>query len=469
MNEELIPLQNNEDEDNKEEIGEVLSDAGCSSESWDILPALCLRHVFEFLDDRDRRSADLVCHRWHNVMHSPSLWRSHTFLLNVRPSKHRQSEYRSAVAYVQRRGVFLERLAVLLNPPCSYSIAWRLVKTIRALFHELTRAGASLKSVCLTNLGLDRPCWSLGLRNSIVYCLIEFFCSQGSSLSSVGLNGMKLGMNPGLALLSTLAQSQKRINQCCYISSLDLKGFFSGELPVYRNSKMPLTLSFMTGLTHLSLSYSCLSDELLVALQHRAQGRRNFVPLQTFSLWCSLNVPHEQVVCGDSWESLASCCPGLKVKITVDQILNNDRLARILLPEIPLVDFSMTAFYSADEEWSPRRLFHRMLPQFRHSLKYLTLHLANCSELLDDELLKLVKCCDLLEQLKVWAFLEIRTVQKLLKIRLSKKSLLNTIRVSVYSVEEDHEEQQALLEKVLSTYRHLPPELDFFATVYPYV
>lgn len=97
-------------------------------------------------------------------------------------------------------------------------------------------------------------------------------------------------------MLTTLAQSQKRTNHRYYISTLHLKGFFSGEVPVYRNSNMPRTLGFMKGLTHLSLSYSCLSDELLKALQHRDQGWRDFIHLKTLSLWCSLNVPHGQVI-----------------------------------------------------------------------------------------------------------------------------------------------------------------------------
>ena len=139
MNEELIPLQNSEDEDNGEKMEEVLSDAGCSSESWAILPVLSLMHVFKFLHEGDRRSADLVCQRWHNIMHSPSLWRSHTFHLNVQPSKYKQSEFHSSVAYVQSRGVYLERLVVLVNPPSTYSIAWRLLRTIKTVFDELTR------------------------------------------------------------------------------------------------------------------------------------------------------------------------------------------------------------------------------------------------------------------------------------------------------------------------------------------
>lgn len=59
----------------------------------------------------------------------------------------------------------------------------------------------------------------------------------------------------------------------------------------------------------------------------------------------------------------------------------------------------------------------------------MTLDLSNCSEPLDEELLKLVKVCNRLEQIRVWAFLEISTVEKLLQIRLTEKTLLNKIRV----------------------------------------
>lgn len=62
-------------------------------------------------------------------------------------------------------------------------------------------------------------------------------------------------------------------------------------------------------------------------------------------------------------------------------------------------------------------------------LKYLTLDLGNFSESLDEELLELVKVCECLEQLTVWAFLEVSTVERLLHIRLTQKSLLNKISV----------------------------------------
>ncbi|XP_039632948.1 F-box only protein 39-like [Perca fluviatilis] len=482
MDEEFLPLQNREDstlkeglggeEDGKEEMGQVLSVAGhgCSSEGvsgWGSLPDVCLRHVFRFLTDRNRRNADLVCHHWHNVMRSPSLWRSHFFHFNGRLSKYRQSEYCSAVAYVRSLGVYLEQLEVCVCPPRRSLVARRLEQAISGLFSELTRVNAPLKYLSLMRLGLDQPSWTVELRNSLVDYLILFLRRGASRLTSVCLSEMRICMNQGLEVLSVLAHSQRCYYPQC--SSLDLRGFFSGELQVHRNSDMPRILRYLQGLTDLSLSYSCLSDELLMAFQHRQRGWRDVTYLQTFSLHCTLNEPHEQVVCGCSWATLASSCPGLKVKLTVDQIINTDRLAGILLPEIPLTEYSMTAFYSPDQNWSTLPLLCRMLPRYRHSLQYLSLDLSNCSESLDEELLELVKVCERLEQLRIWAFLEISTVQRLLHIRLTKKNLLNKIRVRIYSIHDETEEQEYQLKELLSSYLHLPPELDFFAKVCPFV
>lgn len=152
MDEECVPMHREdsaqekgsglEDEDSEEEM--VEDDSGCKSGSeqlsgWGSLPDVCLRHVFRFLPDRDRRSADMVCHHWHNVMRSPSLWRSRFFHFSGRLSKFRQSEYCSAVSYVRYLGVYLERLEVCVCPPRRSSLAQRLEQAITGLFSELAR------------------------------------------------------------------------------------------------------------------------------------------------------------------------------------------------------------------------------------------------------------------------------------------------------------------------------------------
>uniref|UniRef100_A0A3Q3N145 F-box protein 39 n=1 Tax=Mastacembelus armatus TaxID=205130 RepID=A0A3Q3N145_9TELE len=477
--------------DSTQEEGLALDAEDKSLSGWGSLPDVCLQHVFRFLLDHDRRSAALVCHHWHNVMRSPSLWRYHFFHFSGQLSKFRQSEYSCAMGYAQNLGVYLERLEVRVCPPRRPLAAQRLEQTISGLLAELIRVRAPLRSLSLVKLELDRTAWTSGLRKSLIKCLIHLLHRGASKLTSVCLNGMRNCLHQGLELLSALSHSQMRVYSHCYISSLSLEGFFSGAVPVHLNSSLPCILHHMQGLTNLSLSYSYLSDELLMALQDRQ-------PLQTFSLYCTLNEPHSQLVCGDSWAALSSSCLDLKVKLKVDQVINTDRLARLLLPEIPLKEYSMTAFYSPEEEWSATPLLHNMLPQYRHSLQNLTLDLSNCSESLDEELLELVSVCECLKQLRVWAFLETWTVGRLLHIRLTQRVLLNKIRVRtvqnclnvhkrcdghtldnvhvrhyifqvrIYSVSENGE-QEDQLEDILSSYLHLPPELDFSAIVYTFV
>ncbi|KAI3373659.1 hypothetical protein L3Q82_022265, partial [Scortum barcoo] len=486
MDEDFVLPQNREDstweeddEEKMEESNSDISDEGpeCSSgrvRGWESLPDVCLRHVFEFLSDRDRRSADLVCHHWHNVMHSPSLWRYRFFHFSGRLSKYRQSEYCSAVAYAQSKGVYLQQLEVNVYPPRRSLAARRLEQAISGLLSELIRVKAPLQSFSLVRLELDRSSWSTGLRNAIVSGLLLFLRRGSSKLTSVCLNGMRNCLNHGMELLSALSLSERRHSPQCYISSLDLRGFFSGTVQVYLNPSFHRDLHRLQGLTDLSLNYSCLSDELLAALQHRQlesmrYSGRDRNTLQRFSLQCSLNEPHQQLVCGSSWATLASNCPDLQVKLAVDQVINTNWLEKILLPEIPLIEYSMTAFYAPDEEWSVKPVLSVMLPRYRRSLQYLTLDLSNCSESVDEELLELVKACEHLEQLRVWAFLDIRTVERLLHIRLTQRNLLNKIRVRIYSVNDDTGHQEDQLEEILNSYLHLPPELEFFAVIYPFV
>ncbi|KAG7217250.1 hypothetical protein INR49_027794 [Caranx melampygus] len=169
-------------------------------------------------------------------------------------------------------------------------------------------------------------------------------------------------------------QSQRHSYPRCYVSSLELVGFFAGSPHTSQHFNLPTALHNLQGLTNLSLSYSSLSDELLMALHPRHRGhRRNCREggrLQMLSLHCTSSESQRQVVSGESWEALVSSCPGLKVILTVDRVINTVRLARILQQEIPLVEFHMTAFYSPDDHWSAKPIFTNMLPLYRRRLQH---------------------------------------------------------------------------------------------------
>uniref|UniRef100_A0A3B3UKP4 F-box protein 39 n=1 Tax=Poecilia latipinna TaxID=48699 RepID=A0A3B3UKP4_9TELE len=390
---------------------------------WEMLPDVCLLHIFKYLSDGDRSRASLVCHHWHKIMRLPCLWRCRSFHLSGRLSKYKQSEHLSAVSYADNLGVFLESLEVTVCPPRSVVLAQRLHNTICGLLNTLVRVQAPLKSLSIVRLELDRSSWGQGLRNTLVNKLIYFLLEGPSRLKNICLIRIRTETQQGLELLSAIVQNQRNLSPFCSLSSLDLRGFFSATVPNQLNRSIPQTLQKLQGLTHLALSYSWLSDELLLALSENG----NF--LESFSLYCTQNEPHQQVVYGYSWATLVSSSPDLKVRLTLEQIVDTHELVRILLPEIPLVEYNMTAFYSIDENCSAKPLLQTILPWYRHSLQNLTLDLSNCSESLDDELLELVNVCECLVDLRVWAFLEISTVSRLLHIRMTKRMSLNKIKV----------------------------------------
>uniref|UniRef100_A0A3P9PLF3 F-box protein 39 n=1 Tax=Poecilia reticulata TaxID=8081 RepID=A0A3P9PLF3_POERE len=341
-----------------------------------------------------------------------------------RLSKYMQSERSWAVGYADNLGVFLESLEVTVCPPKSVVMARRLHNTICRLLNTLVRVQAPLKSLSIVRLELDRFCWDEGLRNTLVKKLIYFFLKGPSRLKNV-------------CLIRIRTETQQL------------------------NNSIPQMLQKLQSLTHLALSYSWLSDELLLALSENG----NF--LESFSLYCTQNEPHQQVVYGYSWATLVSSSPDLKVRLTLEQIVDTHELVRILLPEIPLVEYNMTAFYSIDENCSAKPLLQTILPWYRHSLQNLTLDLSNCSESLDDELLELVNVCECLVDLRVWAFLEISTVSRLLHIRMTKR-ITFALQVRIYTMVENIEEQEDQLMEILSPFCY-PPELQFLAVICPYI
>ncbi|XP_062342225.1 F-box only protein 39-like [Osmerus eperlanus] len=467
-----------EDDDEEEEDDE---DEERAVHGWGFLPSVCLWRLFWWLRDRDRMRANLVCRHWHAVMRSPSLWRFRRFHLSGRLTRFRRSEPLTTLTYARHLGGYLETLEVCVSSPHSSMVARRLQYTLRGLLDELTRAGTRLRSLSLTGLELDRTGWPRAVRGSLVRCLAHFFRRGASQLGSVSLKGARTSLRQGMQLLSALSHSQQHqyLRGRPGISSLDLDDFFSGPLPVHLHPSLPLALHSLRGLSSLGVSYSCVSDELLQALGqngwgHGRRGRgygwgRERGILQSLRLRCHVNEAHSQVVCDSSWEGLVERCPGLEVQLHVEQVVNTDRLGRVLLPQVPLTDYSMTSCYFTESDWSAKPVLSEMLPQYWDRLQHVTLDLNNCHESLDEELLELVEVCVCLQHLKVWAFLEINTVEQLLQARLEKRTSLNTLKVRIYSVSDDNQEEEEELEEVLCRYTHLTAVLHFSASIHPII
>uniref|UniRef100_A0A673A8D5 F-box domain-containing protein n=1 Tax=Sphaeramia orbicularis TaxID=375764 RepID=A0A673A8D5_9TELE len=333
-----------------------------SGSGWASLPDVCLLHILQFLPDGDRISAIQVCHHWHTVMvNCPSLWHSCCFHLRGQQAGSR-SEYLSTIGYAQPVGVYLKKLEIHVitfyhYPKMTY-LLWRCKFNVRC--NELpclSRVRAQLQSFSLIGLALPQACWTKKLRTLLFNSVINFLHRGSVKLTSVSLVNMRTAID------------QSWIPSRCHITHLNLEGFFSSALPVSINTNVAAVMSALHHLTDLTLSYSCVSDELLL-LDTQENGR----PLQTLSLYCTVHEPHSQVKWIDSWASLVSNCPDLKVKLTVDHIINRERLMRILLPKIPLTEFSMRGFYSYNNNWSGKPLLLELLLPFSLSLQVSSEH-----------------------------------------------------------------------------------------------
>ncbi|XP_068011126.1 F-box only protein 39 [Melanerpes formicivorus] len=426
--------------------------------SWAHLPDVCLRNIFYWLDDRDRSQAALVCVKWSQVMHSACLWRSRRITFLSRPSRAHVAEVRRALFYAKKFGRYLEHLEIKLPNPYSTAFTQKFQVVMRDLLSHLGKCSHQLVSLSIRYLELDRYFWRGVARAQMVKHLAIFLKRMSKHLESLDLKGARTTTEDGCELLNSLSCVTSRSIIC----KLNIEDFFSHHLHVYRSSLFHQTMSKFQGLVILSLNYSCLSDELLDTLQeHSARS------LRTLNIKCHVSEPHGQAVWGMSWAKLAKSAPKLTVNFVCERILKHDHLARMLLVDIPVRSISLRSCYSNDPEWLMRPTLTSLLPAYRHVLEKLTLELNNDCELLDEELLQLTLACRRLSYLKVWAFLSVTFLERLLQSRAEGKCSLTTIKVKIYTAEQDTTEKDQLLGDIYRKFKYLiDSELNYFATTY---
>ncbi|XP_065503481.1 F-box only protein 39 [Caloenas nicobarica] len=427
--------------------------------SWAYLPDVCLRHVFHWLDDRDRSQAALVCKKWSWAMYSGSLWRSRTIIFYGRPSRARTLEFQSALWYVKKFGKYLEHLEIKLSNPYNTAFTQKFQMTMRGLLSHLGKRNSRLVSLSIKYLELDRLVWKNVVRAQFIKNLATFLKRMSKQLDYLNLKGARVTLEEGCELLNSLTCLTNR----SFISEINIEDFFGLHLPVYSSSLFHQTMSKFHSLAILTFNYNCISDELLDILrEHSAHS------LCTLNIKCHIHDPHGQVVWGMSWANLAKRAPKLNVNFFFERVVRHDQLARILLAEIPVRSISLRSCYSSDPDWIMRPTLTNLLPAYWHVLQKLTLELDNDHELLDDELLQLILSCKRLLFLKIWAFLSVTFMERLLQNRAERKCILTTIKVRIYTAQQETSEEDRLLRDIYRKFKNLiDSELNYFVITYP--
>ncbi|KAM9218579.1 F-box only protein 39 [Leptosomus discolor] len=436
-------------------------DSEAEQSSWAYLPDVCLRHVFHWLDDRDRARAALVCKKWSWAMYSGSLWRSRTITFYSQPSRARTLASERALCYVKKFAKYLEHLEIKLSKPYNTAFTQKFQVTMRGLLSHLGKHNSRLVSLCIKYLELDRFFWKNVVRAQFIKNLATFLKRMSKRLDYLNLKGARVTLEEGCELLNSLSC----LTNESFISKINIEDFFSLRLPVYSSTLFHQTMSKFHSLIILTFNYNCISDELLDILrEHSAHS------LCTLNIKCHIHDPHGQVVWGMSWANLAKKAPKLNVNFFFERVVKHDHLARILLMEIPVRSISLRSCYFSDPDWTMKPTLTNLLPAYWHVLQKLTLELNNDHELLDDELLQLILSCKRLLFLKVWAFLSVTFMDRLLQNRAERKCILTTIKVRIYTARQDSSEEDQLLCNIYRKFKYLiDSELTYFVITYPMV
>ncbi|KAK2488557.1 hypothetical protein MC885_011983 [Smutsia gigantea] len=426
---------------------------------WAALPDVCLRRVFWWLGDRDRSRVALVCRKWNQMMYSAELWRYRTITFSGRPSRVHASEYKSAVWYVKRFGHYLEHLEIKFLNPCNVFLTKKFQITMRGLLSCLGKCNDRLKSLSIQHLELDRLVWRNSIRRSFIKSLSSFLKKMGGHLGYLSLKGARLTVEQGCHVLNSLSY----LSSESVVSELNIEDFFSHHLAVYSSPQFNRTMAMFRGLASLTLNYNCISDELLENL-----SENNASTLRTIYIKCHIHDPHRQVIWGMSWAKLARHTTNLKVNFFFERVMKYERLARILLQEIPVRSVSLRSCYFSDPDWPMRPTLLDLLPTFRHTLKKLTFEFNNNHESLDEELHLLILSCRKLFYFKIWAFLDVTFVERILKSQKEGQCALHTLKVRIYTNSYETNEEDRMLREIYRKYRKLiDSELNYFVVAYP--
>ncbi|EHB05776.1 F-box only protein 39 [Heterocephalus glaber] len=426
---------------------------------WATLPDVCLRRIFWWLGDRDRSRAALVCRKWNQMMYSADLWRYRTITFSGRPSRVHASEFQSALWYVKKFGHYLECLEIKFLNPYNAVLTKKFQITMRGLLSCLGRSNNRLKSLSIQDLELDRLVWRNSIKNSLIKSLSFFLKKMGKYLDSLSLKGARLTVEQGCQILNSLSYLQNE----SATSDLNIEDYFSHRLTVYSSPQFNKTMATFHNLATLTLNYNCISDELLENL-----AANNASTLRTMYIKCHIYDPHGQVIWGMSWAKLARQASNLKVNFFFERVMKYERLVRILLQEIPIRSISLRSCYFSDPDWSMRPTLTDLLPTFRHTLQKLTFEFNNNHESLDEELHLLILSCRKLFYFKIWAFLDVKFVERILKSQEEGQCALRTLKVKIYINRYETNEEDRTLQEIHRKYRDLIDSgINYFVITYP--
>ena len=356
------------------------------SRNWSNLPEHIIVCVFEKLSFHDRLQGALSCRTWAAAFKCANLWR----LLRLQFDG---ADCARLVRCVSSVGEHVRALHVSVDQamPASRQAACRVLSDMS----------------CLSRRRLERVCVEFTGSNPYFYAGGEFLTALGQLFRATGprrrsLTSVRLARLP-VAIddrtLDALSEHNARLEE------LDV----GNAVLVCR-----VTWQCVARLVHrcqhlvqLSLFNCSLSERALRTLA--APGR---APLRRLALLCRRDEKYGRDIGPDVWRDVARALPALRVSFTFDHTCPIQRVADLLLPQIPVEALVLETFTYVYVD------VRRAAAQYARTLRKLVLRtpIGPGSGELNGALVELATRCERLTSLHVFCVLERATVETILAL-----------------------------------------------------
>ena len=302
-------------------------EGGDEQRAWNSLPAHLMVKVLSSLDIEDKFRATAACTHWRECFKLPDVWENvcFRFLLHYKTEGY--------MSVLNMFGHYFVNLSIVF----STNRALHVENATKVLDHLNSLTGNSIKQLHLEVMG---SIFAVDTHTTMRFMLVfyDFFDNRYNE-SAVNIRRVKLKRL--LCDLNEDIVDQIAKNTC---ESLTSFSNWDPECSVSANS----ILSFCkrcVNLTHLSICYCCVTDELLLTLAGSTRAA-----ILRLKITCRADQPITACVSASAWKSLRKRSPYFRVSIKVEQPLSAVLLFDILTPEIPVNKLRLMTNYKLSKD-----------------------------------------------------------------------------------------------------------------------
>ncbi|XP_049817358.1 F-box only protein 39 isoform X2 [Aethina tumida] len=340
--------------------------------NWQKLSLTALVAIYGYLPRKDRLACAMVCSQWKRAMDQVELW--DYMVVNIDddlmdPSTMICTRYFSK--YIK-----------------SLEIGWahpeRMGSWLPLKHRALTKRTVRWLSVLIeSNVQLNYikifDWYDVFKCKKIIYHLNRFLVQD--NLSNITFNNLNMYRDDCIKLfISSLSKgSNETIN---YISLHNTSCY---QL-AYDSQQFQSLVQGLSNLKVIELDYFILSRSVIRALIGRHNKNLRY-------LHVGIRDASGSPILEEDWRKLSHSCPQLTVGFTITNVVHYDAVCNFLKPNIPLSSFSMYTGMGDQSKRHFRRSIHLLVKHYHETLENINLQLRNHSEILDDDILNLVKSC----------------------------------------------------------------------------